>query len=96
MISGVDYQCDKVCPPRGGLAETRPALQCLIDIVFNYNNRWCFEANVKKCAVVKFSKTGGVTGTWVWGNQDISTLDSYCYLGVEFSSKGCGINTSNL
>ena len=61
---------------------------CLIDIVFNYSNRWRFEANVKKCAVVKFSKTREVTGTWLWGHQDIPILDSYCYLGVEFSSDG--------
>ena len=29
-----------------------------------------------------------VTATWVWGNQNIPTLDSYCYLRVEFSSNG--------
>ena len=71
-----------------GLAEAGPALQCLIDIIYNYSNRWRFEANVKKCAVVIFSKTEKVTGTWVWGHEVIPTLDSYCYLGVEFSNNG--------
>ena len=31
-----------------GLAETRQALQCLINIVYNYKKHWHFEANVKK------------------------------------------------
>ena len=43
-----------------GLAETGPALQILIDIVHIYSKRWRFEANVKKCAVVIFSKAGGL------------------------------------
>ena len=40
-----------------GLAESGPALQNLIDIVYDYSKRWRFEANVKKCAVVVFFKS---------------------------------------
>ena len=40
-----------------GITETGRALQCLIDVVYNYSKRWRFEANVKKCAIVIFSKT---------------------------------------
>ena len=39
------------------LAETGPALQCLVDVVFNCGGRWRFEAGVGGCAVVGFSKT---------------------------------------
>ena len=39
-----------------------------------------------------FSKTGRGSGKWVWGDESLpnldSYLDSYCYLGVEFSSDG--------
>ena len=41
-ISGLLFADDFV-----GLAETRPALQSLIDIVHNYSKRWQFKANVK-------------------------------------------------
>ena len=40
------------------LAETRPALQSLIDIVHNYSKHWRFEANVKKMCHCNFSRTG--------------------------------------
>ena len=43
-----------------GIAETGSALPSLIDIVHNFSKYWRFEANVKKCAVVVFSKTGKV------------------------------------
>ena len=71
-----------------GLAETGSALQKLIDIVPNYTKHWRFEANVKKCAVVIFSKVGKVSGGWVWGGESLSVSDSYCYLGIEFSKDG--------
>ena len=71
-----------------GIAETGRALQSLIDIVYNYSKRWRFEADVKKCAVVIFSKTGRGSDKWVWGDESLPILDSYCYLGVEFNSGG--------
>ena len=33
-------------------------------------------------------KTGRGSGKWVWGDESLPILDSYCYLGVEFSSDG--------
>ena len=71
-----------------GITETGSALQSLIDIVHNYSKRWRFQANVKKCAVVIFSKSEKVSGKWAWGNENLPVLDSYCYLGIEFSSDG--------
>ena len=34
------------------------------------------------------SKTGRGSGKWVWGDESLPILDSYCYLGVEFSTDG--------
>ena len=47
-----------------GLAETEPALQDLVDVVYNYSKCWRFEPNIKKSAVVIFSKLGnfGLSG----------------------------------
>ena len=69
-----------------GIAETGSALQILIDIIHNYSKRWRFEANVKKCAALVFSKTEKVSGRWVWSKKSLPVLDSYCYLEVEFNS----------
>ena len=41
-----------------GLSETGSVLQKLVDIVHNCSKRWCFDANVRKCAVVLSSKVG--------------------------------------
>ena len=49
-----------------GVAKTGSALQSLIDIVHNYSKCWYFEANVKNCGVVIFTKVGKVSGGWVW------------------------------
>ena len=39
-----------------------------------------------------FSKVVKVGVGWVWSGEILAVLDSYCYLGIEFSSDGHGIN----
>ena len=29
-----------------------------------------------------------ISGKWVWGDESLPVLNSYCFLGVEFSSAG--------
>ena len=70
-MSGLFFADDFV-----GIAETGQALQSLIDTVHNYSKRWRFEANV----------TESGSGKWAWGDQSLPILDSYRYLGIEFSS----------
>ena len=43
---------------------------------------------MKKRAIVIFSNLGEVSGVWVWGDEGLPVLNSYFYLGVEFSSDG--------
>ena len=76
-----------------GLTETGSALQRLLDVVYNYSNQWHFEVNVKKSAVVIVSKVGNFLGKWVWGQESLSLLDSYCYLGIEVVLMGQWIST---
>ena len=59
-ISGFLFADDFVA-----LAETGPALRSLIDVVYNYSKHWRFEANVKKSAIVIFSKPGNFLDKWV-------------------------------
>ena len=55
------------------LPGVRSALQSLFGILHNYDKRWCFEANVKRCAVVIFAKVGKVSCGWVWGGESLPT-----------------------
>ena len=71
-----------------GLAETGTALQSLIDVVYNCSKRCRFEANVKKSTVVIFSQLENFWSKWVWGQESLPVLDSYCYLVIECSSNG--------
>ena len=32
----------------------------------NYSKKWCFEANVAKCAVVVFRNEKELDGAWTW------------------------------
>ena len=37
-----------------GLSDSKEGLQDMINVVHAYSKKWCFEANVTKCAVVLF------------------------------------------
>ena len=58
-LSGLLFADDFV-----GLAKTGPALQNLINVVYNYSKRWRVEDNIKKCSCNFFSsrKFLGVCG----------------------------------
>ena len=43
-----------------GVVESKLALQSMTTIIYNYSRCWRFEANLKKCAVVVFSKIGDI------------------------------------
>ncbi len=72
-----------------GLTTNAEDLQALINAVQGFCNKWRLKSNIKKSAVVVFSKevnTGACT--WKWGNKDIPEVVSYCYLGIEFANNG--------
>ena len=72
-----------------GLATNAEDLQTLINIVQGFCNKWRLKSNIKKSAVMVFSKqvnTGACT--WKWGDKDIPEVVSYCYLGIEFAKNG--------
>ena len=46
-MSGLLFADDLV-----GVAETGPAFQSLMDVLYNYSKRWHFEPNVKNAVVI--------------------------------------------
>ena len=75
-----------------GLAETGSLSKfCYIIIANTGDFSQCEE--MYNCSF--FFKNGKVSspqahyhGGWVWGDEALPVLDSYCYLGIEFSSDG--------
>ena len=72
-----------------GLTTNAEDLQTLINIVQGFCNKWRLKSNIKKSAVMVFSKevnTGACT--WKWRDKDIPEVVRYCYLGIEFAKNG--------
>ena len=70
-----------------GFTNNAEDLQTLINVVQQFCNKWRLKSNIKKSAVMVFSKqvdTGACT--WKWGDKEIPRVASYCYLGIEFAS----------
>ena len=72
-----------------GLTTNAEDLQKLINVVQGFCNKWRLKSNIKKSAVVVFSKVA-ITDmcTWKWGDNVIPRVVSYCYLGIEFAENG--------
>ena len=70
-----------------GVSDSKEDLQRLIDVVYRFCNRWRLRANVRKSAVMVFSRDM-VEGDWMWGEHRLPNVSSYTYLGVDFSSNG--------
>ena len=72
-----------------GLTTNAEDLQKLIDVVQEFCNKWRLKSNIKKSAVMVFSKeVVKGTCTWKWGDKEIPRVVSYCYLGIEFANNG--------
>ena len=72
-----------------GLTTNAEDLQKLINVVQGFCNKWRLKSNIKKSAVVVFSKVA-ITDmcAWKWGDNVIPRVVSYCYLGIEFAENG--------
>ena len=69
-----------------GLTTNAEDLQKLLNVVQGFCNKWRLKSNIKKSAVVVFSKVA-ITDmcAWKWGDKIIPRVVSYCYLGIEFA-----------
>ena len=68
-----------------GIAEAGLALQSWYINIVNIGDLKSVRSNVP---LQFFQKLGKVSGKWVWGDESLPVSNSYCHLGVEFSSDG--------
>ena len=81
-VSGLLFTDDFV-----GISETSQGLQNKTEkaLRVEYTRKWWVTANAKKCAVVVCNedKVNPVNFCWKWGEDELSIVDQYTYLGVE-------------
>ena len=58
-----------------GLSDSEQELQALIDVIYAYNKKWRFEANVAKYAVVVFRNEKELDGAWTWDDSVLPHLN---------------------
>ncbi|KAK9819977.1 hypothetical protein WJX72_004720 [[Myrmecia] bisecta] len=73
-----------------GMEETPGKLQEIIDVCTSYANRYRFQANVSKSAVMMYGPAEPTTPDMQlkWGTQTIPEVDQYAYLDLEFTADG--------
>ena len=76
------------------MAESGKELQCMLDVVYKYANRWKLRFNASKCGVlvVGQKKSGKL---WALGKEGIEEVDEYKYLGVWINRQVTGHNHVN-
>ena len=70
-----------------GVSGSKEGLQKLINVVHGYCNKWRLKANVRKSAVMVFSRNP-VEGEWKWGEHALPRVSNYTYLGIDFACNG--------
>ena len=73
------------------LALDRTSLQHLINVVHHFCNRWGLEVNIGKTAILVFNKSGRLLKESFglkYGDLDIPTDKTYCYLGITVTLSG--------
>ena len=60
-------------------------------IIYNYSKRWYSEVDAKICTTVNFSERENILYKLVWVHESLTTLDSYCYLEIDFCSYAWGM-----
>ena len=90
------------------LAASKEELQTMIDVVFEFCNKWRIEVNTKKSQVMvvhpsEEHRARDQGASWTFGDTQLEVVDQYKYLGVSFSNdltwtkqslRGEGLSTS--
>ena len=82
------------------LALDRTSLQHLINFVHHFCNRWGLEVNIGKTAILVFNKSGRLLKESLiglkYGDLDIPTDKTYCYLGITVTLSGSLAKTMDM
>ena len=70
-----------------GVSGSKEGLQKLINVVHGCCNKWRLKANVRKSAVMVFSRNP-VEGEWKWGEHALPRVSNYTYLGIDLACNG--------
>ena len=73
------------------LALNKESLQNLLNVLHEYCVEWGLTVNMKKTAIMVFNKAGRTlkcSKGLMFGEQEIPSLSSYCYLGITFTLAG--------
>ena len=72
------------------LSESAQGLQCALDKLQIYCNKWKLLVNIDKSNVMIFNKSGHLFNnlTFKYGNHVLKTANEYCYLGIIFTPSG--------
>ncbi|KAL5260786.1 hypothetical protein ACHWQZ_G010815 [Mnemiopsis leidyi] len=73
------------------MALDRTSLQHLNNVVHHFCTRWCLEVNIDKTAILVFNKSGRLIKESFglkYGDLNIPTDKTYCYLGITVTLSG--------
>jgi len=72
------------------ISESAKGLQCAIDKLYDYCNKWKLIVNIRKSNVMIFNKSGRMLKnyTFKYGDVTLDLTNEYCYLGIIFVPSG--------
>lgn len=88
-LGKIDISCLLYADDLVLLSTTKQGLQKCINAIHKYSTTWKLDINTEKTKVLIFNKRGRLLQeTFQYGTEEISCVDRYTYLGVEFTSSG--------
>lgn len=65
------------------------SLQAQLDSLYTYSIKWGLKININKTKICIFSKRRkNETLPWCINNETLEIVESFCYLGIKFTSNG--------
>ncbi len=89
-LHDVDLSCLMYADDLVLLSSTASGLQCALDKLAQYCNRWQLVVNMSKSKVILFNKGGHKIKkySFTYNGNPLEIVNQYCYLGIIFSSSG--------
>ena len=89
VLNGIPISCLLYADDLILISETKQGLQALLDCLHDFSNKWFLEVNTTKTKSMIFSrKRNKPENRFVFGDIDLPTCNSYCYLGCVVSQNG--------
>ena len=69
---------------------TIEGLQSMLNILYDYTEKWSLIVNVEKTKIIVF-RNGGIVKpeeSWLYNGEQIEVVDQFCYLGILLNYNG--------